>query len=352
MSKKLSVKQRSKVQKKFYISLIKAFMVTNILCFSGLGYISYRLIKYEENTPEGSIRSYLKLVEKEKYEEIYKESKLVFAQFNKKEDYISYLKEYYNNKDLANAKFIKQSYSNEEFLYYNINNEDNELISTVQLKEIDNKYHVRTLTSIWNFDFDVVDNIQFSINDLIVDDGYITEKDTVSNAFANMNNTKDVAKVTRYHLDNFVNIPTIEVLDDSNIAVKDVIKDQFYIGYVPENKKEYEEILLKMAQTYSKYITEDEKFYNLRKLLLKTTKFYQDISTFNNGWFSVHDSIEFRDIEIYDIVLLDENSFIGTVKYDYDVIAKNKIQTYPIVYQMMFIKEKDTWLCTNLLLGN
>lgn len=353
MKPKLTVKERAKVNKEFYIKLIKTFVVTNIICLSALGYIYFRLVKYEESTPEGAIRNYLTLVEKEKYHEIYEESKLVFDQFNNEEVFIEYLQDFYKDKKLSNARLLKQSYSDNEFLYYNINDEENNLISNVQLKKVDDIYHVRTLTSVWNFDFDVVDNLEFSINDVVVADGYMTEKDVVTNAYTDVE-YKELTKVNRYHIDNFVKIPEVVVTSDNGIAVKDVLKDQFYIGKKPvgEEKQEFEELILKVAQTYSKYITEDEKFYNLRKLLLRTTKFYQDISTFNNGWFSLHDDIEFKNIEIYDIVKLDDNSFIGSIKYDYEVIAKDKTQTYPTNYQIFFIKDKDTWLCTNLLLSN
>lgn len=350
--RRLTVKERAKVNKEFYFKLINAFIATNIVCFCALGYIYFRLVKYEEASPEGAIRNYLSLIENKNYKEVYEESKLVFDQFNDEAIYIEYLQEFYNDKTFKNARFMKQSYSDDVFLYYNIYDENDSLISNVQLKKIDDIYHVRTLTSIWNFDFDVINNLEFSINGVIVNNSYLTEDDVDCNAFNDIKNIEEVVKVDRYHLDNFVNIPDVKVSSISGIAVKDAINDQFYIGLKPtfEEKEEYENLILNVAQTYSKYITEDEKFYNLRKLLLRNTKFYQDISTFNNQWFSLHDSVEFKNIEIFDIVKLDNDFFIGSIKYDYEVKAGEKIQVYPTSYQIFFTKVNDNWLCTNLLL--
>ncbi len=350
---RISYKDKASVGNDFLINLLKVFLITNIICLSASAYIYLRLVRYENSTPEGSIRNYLSLVSDKKYHEIYEESKLVFPQFNTEEIYVNYLKELYNDKDLKNITLSKESYSDSKFLYYKINDLKNNNIANVQLKKDGDLYHVRTLTSIWNFDFDVVDNLEFSINDVKVEDEYITEKDVHTKAYSGMDNQKNIAQVKRYHLDNFVNIPEVTALNDKATVVKDVIQDQFYVGYKPtaDVKEEYESMLLDLAQTYSKYITEDEKFYNLRKLLHKDTEFFKNISSFNNGWFSPHNSVDFKNIEIYDIVVLNENSFIGSVKYDYEVIANHKVQTYPTIYQMFFVKENGNWLCTNLLLG-
>lgn len=346
---KSTVKQRAKVGKKFYFSMIKLFMFCNVIGIIILSIIYYQLQKYEESTPSGAIRSYLKLIQNGDYDEIYDESKLVFAQFNTKDEYSNYLKSIYENKPLAEATFARQSYSNEEFSYYNINI-GNETISTVQLKKDKSIHHVRTLTSVWNFNFDVAGDIQFYINNELVDSGYILEKSTDSNAYANYPDKKTAIPITRYHLDNFVNIPIIEIKNENYIAVKDNIQDQFYIGKKPvgDTLKEYEELIQNTSETYSKYITEDVSFASLRKLLNRKTTFYEEISQFNNGWYSIHDDVEFANIDIYDIVELSENAFIGTIKYDYNVITDDKITTYPTTNQLFFIKENEKWLCTNI----
>ncbi|MCI6272244.1 MAG: hypothetical protein MR601_04780 [Erysipelotrichaceae bacterium] len=348
--KRKSVRDRSKVERSFYFKLLMAFVITNLIGVLILGYISYRLRKYEEATPTGAIRAYLELVKNKDYDKIYDESKLVFAQFNPKEDYTNYLKSIYENVDLDSATFARQSYSNDEFSYYNIKI-NNETISTVQLKKDDKLYHVKTLSSVWNFKFDVADNIEFSINEQLVDNGYISETDVKTNAYTNTQDQSNVPNITRYHLDNFVNIPKVVTNNNDYLAVKDFIEDQFYIGKIPinEEKIELEELIQKTAETYSKYITEDETFYNLKKLLNKNTTFYEGISSFYNGWYSSHESVDFLNTEIYDVIKLSDNAFIGTIKYDYQVIAKDKTQNYPTTYQLFFLKENDKWLCTNII---
>ncbi len=345
-----SVRERAKVEKGFYLKLLKIFLITNLIGGGILSFIYYRLQDYEKTTPTGAIRKYLEYIKADDYEAVYEESKLVFAQFNPKEAYIEYLKTMYEGVNLDNATFARQSYSNDEFTYYNLN-VDNNTVSTLQLKKDDKEYHVRTLTSVWNFNFDVIDGVSFSINDYLVDSGYTVEQQTKTAAFSNLSDQENVPTITRYHLDNLVNIPDIVVNDQNYKAVKDVIEDQFYIGRIPDSEEiiELEALIKKTAETYSKYITEDETFYNLRKLLNRNTTFYTGVASFNNGWYSLHDSVEFLNTNIYDVIYLSDNSFIGTIKYDYQVIAGDKTQNYPTIYQLFFLKENDKWLCTDII---
>ena len=73
------------------------------------------------------------------------------------------------------------------------------------------------------------------------------------------------------------------------------------------------------------------------------------MNSFDNQWFTTHETISYQNIEISDVLPIGENAFIGSIKFDYVVTATNVSQTYSNFYQMYFVKDKnDEWKCINI----
>ena len=85
-----------------------------------LGFLWFWLSDYERKSPEGSLHIYLNNIRKGNYSELYEESKNVFYQLNDEETYAQYLEQTYQNVDLSKAGFVKLSYSDNVFSYYDI----------------------------------------------------------------------------------------------------------------------------------------------------------------------------------------------------------------------------------------
>ncbi|MEA4874394.1 hypothetical protein [Anaerorhabdus sp.] len=348
--------KHGKVHSAFYTQMVRLFLVLVAIGSFCLGLLWIGLSFYESVTPNGALNHYVQLVKNGDFEEIYDESKKVYSQFNTKDEYIAYLEEFYSNVDLSKAAFTKKSYDEGDYQYYDMT-VDGQTITTLELKKDSNKnkWNVRTLTEARSFRIDTqLNDLQMTINDTPIEKDRIKETDIPATAYKNLNNPELAPIVNQYYLDNMIEVPTIEVSNPNYIIVKDALIDYFYAGTKPSNEEmeEYTTLIEKVARTYCMYITEDETFANLRKLLYTKTSFYDAIRSFNNGFFSSHDRIEFSDMNVFDVVEIGEDALIGSVSFDYVVYIGERSQTYSNTYQLTFLKVDGKWLLTNLVIDD
>lgn len=349
------MKRHSKIQLSFYKGLGQTFLVLIAISSFFLGLLWIGLNYYESTTPNGALIHYVDQLEQKQYDAIYEESKKVYAQYNEKDTYTEYLESFYGNLDLSKATFEKQNYTSTEFQYYDMII-DGTPIATIEIKKDadKNKWNARTLTKVHSYKIDSpTTDLQMVVNDNLIGSDRIVARDTPSVAYSNLKNQEDAPLVTQYFIDNLIGDPIIDVQNNEYILVKDAILDQYYAGPVidAETLSEYEALIEKVATTYCMYITEDETFNNLRKLLYTKTEFYDAIRSFNNAYFSTHDSIEFKNMNVFDVVEIGEDGFIGSVSFDYIVYVGERSQTYSSTYQLTFLKVNGKWLLSNLAIA-
>lgn len=348
-------KRHSKVHSSFYRKMVQLFLVLIAIGSFALGLLWIGLSFYESVTPNGAMNHYVQLIKKGDYEEIYEESKKVYLQYNTKDEYTAYLEEFYSDVDLSKVAFAKTQYVDGDYLYYDMVS-DGQKIATLEVKKDDtkNKWNVRTLTDARNFRIETqLDDIEMSINDIPIHKDRIKRFDVSANAYANLNDQELAPIVDQYYIDNMIQVPEIAVSNPDYIVVKDAILDYFYAGTKPntEEMQEYNDLIQKVAKTYCMYITEDEIFANLRKLLYTKTSFYDAIRSFNNSYFSDHDRIEFSEMDVFDVVEIGDDAMMGSVSFDYIVYIDTRSQTYSSTYQLTFLKVDGKWLVSNLVIA-
>lgn len=348
-------RKHGKVHSTFYIKMVRLFLVLTAIGSFILGLLWIGLSFYESVTPNGALNHYVQLIKRGEYDEIYDESKKVYLQFNTEDEYIAYLKDFYSDVDLSKAAFTKTYYADGEYQYYDMTI-DGAKITTLELKkdEKKNKWNVRTLTDARSFRIETqLDDIEMSINDIPIEKDRIKQTDVPTQAYANLNDQELAPVVDQYYIDNMIQVPTIQVTNPEYVVVKDALLDYFYAGTKPttEEMVDYSALIQKVAKTYCMYITEDEIFANLRKLLYTKTSFYEAIRSFNNSYFSDHDRIEFSNMNVFDVIEMSEDSLIGSVSFDYIVYVDTRSQTYSSTYQLTFLKINGNWLLTNLVLA-
>lgn len=349
--KNKSYSERTKVNASFYRHLIVVFIVTCICCFAVLGFEWMWLANYEKSTPEGVMNIYLKDIKAENFDKIYEESQKVFYQFNDIDTYTAFLKEKYHNANIKDAGYSKLAYSNEEFSYYDVI-VDGDLVSNLQVRKVANKYYARTNLQDYNYFIDVFNGDKnLKINGIDISDASYSAIDVES--FLTLNtNYPNAPIINRLYFDNIIEEPTVTSNNSDSIVVKDISSNVFYVGnkVSTDNIEAFEEYIYDAATTYCKYITKDAMYYQIRNLLLPNTVFQEALSTFENTWFTDHDSIEFENVEIYDIMEFDEG-FIGTISFDYIVSTHDVTKTYNSTYQLTFKEVNNKYLVSNLKIG-
>ncbi len=345
--------ERLKKAARFYKRLFAVFMATAIICASGLAYLWFWLERYESHSINGAIRSYLKLVEEENWDKLYDIDIRYFTELNTREAYTEYLRSIYSGKKIEDMRY---SFDSSDGLseYYALHY-DYYVMAALELnrEDIQGEYHVRTVgTSEQKFFYVLDDDINFTINGVnVTDDLFYSTPDEELPAFAEYDLEYRIPTGKRYVINSLVAEPTVRGTSSDVICVKDYTSTGYYIGHTcdAEQASSFGADMYDTAVAYCKFVTRDGPRYNITSKCYPNTPFYNLVSTFDNSWVTDHDSISFDNVKVYDLISIGENAFIGTISFDYKLIADDITGTYSQAYQMFFVRNgQNYWKLLNM----
>ncbi len=306
------------------------------------------LAKLEENLPESAISAYLKQVKANDFDQIYENSLTISPHLNSKEDYINTLKEIYGGIDLNKVMYVQNP--NEENLYQIIENDT--LIAELQLINIDNRWVANTIfKGDNNYIVQVPVGLTLKVNDLKVDESYISETDVIANNFKGLNDSSAAVKVNTYTLNNLISEPTITVEEGNYTTIKDVLNGYYYVGEASDDD-DLIDIVENIAVTLAKYPTKDTSFGALSNYTIKNSDFYKRISTLDNQWYAAHGTATISNLNVSKIVKQSDNSLIANVTLDFYVASSSASKTYNIGYQMTLLKVSGEWKIAGFAIDN
>lgn len=350
VKRNMEYKERLKAGKAFYLNVLKVVLCVTIIFGTGLGYLWFWLYRYERQSVNGAMTEYMKKIGSAKWQELYQEDIENFTELNNSDAYISYLMYLYNDKNVSGMTFSysgSDSYSSYYDVYYQ---EEKICALEVRKPEGSSTWKVRTVSQNNTYTFDILDGSSISINDNEIDDSYSYTEDNVPLAFEDLGLDDNMPSTKRFTIGSFIFAPVITT-KSGDIATRDYSSNHFYIGpsATSEQLEEFTKEIEDTAIAYCKYITKDGTFYALTQHMYPNTDFYYAISSFDNQWFSSHDSIEFENMKVYDVMPIGDNAFIGSISFDYVVIASDVTKTYSCAYQLYFVKNSyGNWRMTNL----
>ena len=164
------------VGKKFYINLLKVFLVTCLICGVGLGYLWFWLSRYESQSVNGAVHSYLTNIVNKNWDAVYQEDTDNFVELNSKDKYVSYLESLYGDNAIS-AYTYSFTNADENSQYYTLYAYGYQ-IATLELRKpkSSSTWKVRTLNTSNSYVFDVLDSsISFLINNIVIDSTYTHE---------------------------------------------------------------------------------------------------------------------------------------------------------------------------------
>ncbi len=350
--KKRPYKERTRVGETFLKRLFTLCLTAIIVCATALIYLWFWLDRYEKHSVNGAMTNYMELVANRKWDEIYAMDVENFVELNSKEDITSYLTYLYGDCNMNGMTF---SFAGDDgwSAYYDVYYQQKKLCSLeVRKPEGSSVWKVRTVNQNHTYTFDILDDTGFSINGIPITEEYIHEDGLIPMEFGTVN--IEMPEVTRYTIGGFIFAPD-PVVPAGYTAVRDHLSNSFYIGRKPtaEQTAVFRENIEETAIAYCRYITKDGTFNNLNRHLYPYTDFYYNILGFNPQWYSAHDSAEFTNVRIYDMLAIGENAFIGSVSFDYIVSAEDAGRTESSTYQLFFVKNSyGYWRLINLAIVN
>ena len=355
---KMTYAERMKIGAAFYRRLLRVFLITLLVCGIGLGYLWFWLTRYESRSVNGAMTEYMKLVNNKEWDKIYDEDIQYFAELNGRDAYTTYLESTYGGGDMKDATFTKSGMDASGSVFYDVDLYSYK-IAELELKkpEGSSTWKVRTISNDTSYNFDLLDPaIGFKINDIEITGNYDSSDGNELSVFSELGLGDAIPTATRYTITGLIGTPTITVDDSTKyIAVRNAQTEEYMIGPAATDDQytEMSEAIQNAAFAYCKYITKDGTFYALTQLLYPGTTFYTNMTGFDNQWFSKHDSIDFQNIHVYDVLPVGDSAFIGSISFDYVIKTSDVTKTYSSDYQTIFIKNKSgKWKMTNLVLNN
>ena len=336
---------------RFYNNLLRVFISVVLLGSIACGYLYFWLYYYEKQSVNGALTQYVRDVTDRKWDKVYREDRRYFTELNTKEAVTDFLFYVYGDKKPGGMTF---SWADEDdtYQYYDCYYRQS-YISTLQIVKPANSrvWKVRTLIGSNNYQIESLNSSAFRINSIPITPDFKHDSNAVPGPYDGYELDEKLPTVTRYYISNIVGVPAIEPEDSKNIVVRDYTSNRYMIGPKPEPAEysDFAEAITDTAMAYCQFITEDGTLYELKQHLLPGTVFYDAISSFDNQWFTTHDSIEYKNTQIHDVLGLGENAFMGSISFDYVVTAPNVQQTYTNFYQMYFIRDdRGSWKCINI----
>ena len=355
-----SERQRRKIDssnRQFLIFIAKLFLTLMIISGAGMFFLWNMLDTYEQSTPEGAMSDYVRLLTQQNYDLIYKRSFDGFTQWNDAQSYTAWLKNRYEGVDLQRAVFTRKSYSEDRYQYYDML-VDQKTIATLELSwlETENRWNARTLVEDRNFSIELFSSAEVLINGMPLTETNLTDPSGRSDAYLTLKDQQQSLPVTRYHIDGLVDVPEVTVSDPNMIVVKDALQDRFYVGQRPNTQQQQQmtQRIREAATTYAMMISEDASFSDLRPYLYRQSETYDALASFNNQYFSTHDSVRFDNVQVTDLIVFgDGEGFMGTISFDYIVTIEGQTsRTYSSTYQMTWLDVDGEYLCSNLVIAN
>ena len=336
---------------RFYSNLLRVFISLVVLCTIAVVYLYFWLYNYEKHSINGALTQYVKDVTDRKWDKVYRDDQRYFTELNTKEAVTDFLFYVYGDKKPGGMTF---SWADEDdtYQYYDCYYRQS-YISTLQIVRPENSrvWKVRTLIGSNNYQVETLNSSAFRINSIPITPDFKHDAEVVPGPYEGYELDEQLPKVTRYYIGNIVGVPAIEPEDSRNIVVRDYTANRYLIGPRPDPSQysEFAGMINDTAMAYCQYITEDGTLYELKQHLLPGTVFYDAISSFDNQWFTTHESIDYQNMQIHDVMALGDEAFMGSISFDYVVTATNVQQTYSNFYQMFFIKDRNgDWKCINI----
>lgn len=348
---KRTYREKLKSGAKFYSNLLRIFIATLLIGIITCGYLYYWLYRYEKQSINGAMTQYVKDVTDRKFDKVYYDDSRYFVELNTKEAVTDFLLYVFGDKKPGGVTFSWAD-SSGDTQYYDCYYRQS-YICTLECKKPEGSkvWKVRTLIGSANYDIDILDGSSIRINDIPITSSFSHDDDMIPGAYEGYELDEKLPNVTRFHISNLVGEPAITSEQSNDVIVRDHSAYRYYVGpkATPEQYSDFAELITDTAMAYCQFITEDGTLYDLKQHLLPGTVFYDAVSSFDNQWFTTHESIEYQNLEILEVMPLGDNAFIGSIKFDYVVTATNVSQTYSNYYQMFFIKnDNEEWKCINI----
>ncbi len=334
----------------FKFTLLALALVCAVAIWGLLDTLWNSMEEFESASEIGAVTEYFSRFAQGDYQTAADAGEFVFDDKNSKEDYIQYLKDTFGSEfsDLRFAGSDGQTPGEKEYRIYN----GDTRLGEVRLVPVEGQARK------WK----VIPLVEYAPSITVTAPSFITvfadglpqipneNSGVIHPDFASLAENITVPTQVTYTMEGYLYAPSITASAEGYPGTLTMTENEGVVTVsVPEEKmEEYQAYMTDFAKLYARFISEDASFGNLKPLLLQGTVFYESVRTFYNGWYTTHTGYEFRNLEISDMIMADENNFSGTIQFDYVVFRGQKEHVFPSHYRLSFTQSEGKWLLADL----
>ncbi len=334
----------------FKLVLLALALICAVAVWAVLDRLWVSMEQFEANSEIGAVTEYFNRFAAGDYDTATDTSGFVFDEKNTREDYIRYLKDTFGS-DFSDLRFAGRDGEVEGEKLYRIY-AGNKAMGSVRLIPVTGQAR----------NWKVVSEVTYAPSFTVVAPSFVTVKAgdlvqppnaaeaVVHEDFKGLAEHITVPTKVSYTVEGYLYAPEISgVVGDAVCAVTETEDGyELTVPVAESDRTVYENAIVDFSKLYARYISEDATFNSLKTKMLKGTAFYESVRTFYNGWYTTHSGYEFRNLTVSDVIRADDNTFAGTVRFDYVVFRGKTEHVYPSAYRLSFVLSDGQWLLGDL----
>ncbi len=161
-----------------------------------------------------------------------------------------------------------------------------------------------------------------------------------------------------YVIEGLMNAPDIRFFDENGNEIGDIRvspENGVYSCALPttdaETAARAETFVSDFSKEYSRFVTNDVSFEELKPYIPSGTKFYNDLRSLKVQFYTQHSGYRFENEKLSGTTQYSENCFSVSIEYDHVIDYYGKDVTYHSSYTIYAVKTENGWRAVDLVLN-
>ncbi len=194
-----------------------------------------------------------------------------------------------------------------------------------------------------NYTLEVPAGTTVAVNGTTLSADYLVEKEAVSSGYKGMYTAADAPKVDRYRLNGLIDIPSVKSGETALTVMKDVTAPILYAGEDLTKDEEMTSMVIRYAETCAKFPAREGSLGAVAGIAVTNSAWYARVSGVQNDWFTAHNTSQFSNQAVPEIIMLGDDAAIANVVFDYYASNGTVSRTWNCGYQMFLVKQGGIW---------
>lgn len=254
-----------------------------------------------------------------RFDKLFDMQNIELSEFEDKEDFVTYMENQYGGKEiiykevsagLSNDKKYTVAADKVKFAEFTLTQNSDPLTpeDTWLLNTVSTNYQKNESVAV-----KIYKTSKLFVNDKEITDDYLTTDDITTESCERVPDGVTGILLREYKVDGLLLQPNLKVINrhgnESNLVFDE--ESQMYVEEITYDviSEDIKNRAIGAAQTYAKYITLDASLYNVSQYFDTASNTYNNIRISENRWYTYHVGYEFKDVELKEYYIYDENIF-------------------------------------------